>query len=80
MKKSAFTIVELVVIIAILVILASTSLVSYNKYLSGVRDATRISEIASLGSALESYRARKFLPKPDERIDVIASGSHIAWQ
>ena len=76
----AFTLVELIVVITILAILATIWFVSFSGYLAGTRDVNRISQLKSMSDALELYRTRKDLPIPDDKIDVQASGTTIAYQ
>ena len=79
-KKLAFTLVELIVVITILAILATVGFVSFSWYLAWTRDTNRIAQLKSMSDALELYRTKKDLPIPDDKIDVQASGSIIAYQ
>ena len=76
----AFTLVELIVVITILAILATVGFVSFSWYLAWARDTNRIAQLKSMSDALELYRTKKDLPIPDDKVDVQASGSTIAYQ
>ena len=78
--KQAFTLVELIVVITILAILATVGFVSFSGYLAWARDTNRIAQLKSMSDALELYRTKKDLPIPDDKVDVQASGSTIAYQ
>ena len=80
MNKQAFTLVELIVVITILAILATVWFVSFSGYLAWARDTNRIAQLKSMSDALELYRTKKDLPIPDDKVDVQASGSTIAYQ
>ena len=80
MKKQAFTLVELIVVITILAILATVWFVSFSWYLAWARDTNRIAQLKSMSDALELYRTKKDLPIPDDKVDVQANGTTIAYQ
>lgn len=52
---SGFTIVELLVVIAVIGILSAISLVSFSRYQAGSRDTQRSSRVAIIAEALEKY-------------------------
>jgi len=56
MKKSAFTLIELLIVITIVGVITSITFVSLNATRVKSRDAKRISDIRQLQSALEMYR------------------------
>ena len=80
MNKKAFTLVELIVVITILAILATVGFVSFSWYLAWARDTNRIAQLKSMSDALELYRTKKDLPIPDDKVDVQANWSTIAYQ
>lgn len=57
MKKRGFTIVELLIVIVVIAILAAITIVAYNGIQQRARDTQRVSDIASILKALESYKA-----------------------
>lgn len=54
-NQKGFTLIELLVVIAIIGLLASVVLLSLSSARSKGRDAKRVSEVRSMGSALEIY-------------------------
>lgn len=79
-KKSAFTLVELIVVITIVWILSTIGFVSYSNYLTGARDSNRISQMVKITDSMQVYSATKSLPLPDNKIDITASwASNIIW-
>ena len=78
--KQWFTLVELIVVVSILAILSTIGFVSYSGYITWVRDTNRIEQLSSLYNGLELYRTKRDLPIPEDKIDIEASGSLIAYQ
>ena len=72
-KKTAFTLVELIVVITIVGILSTIGFVSYSNYLTGARDSNRISQMVKITDSMQVYSAAKNLPLPDNKIDITAS-------
>jgi len=81
-NKSAFTLVELIVVITIVWILSTVGFVSYSWYLTWARDSNRFSQLTKLSDSLQTYAASKSLPLPDDYIEITASWSEsiIAYQ
>ncbi len=59
MKKNAFTIIELVVVMAILGLLAAAVVVGFGKQQAAGRDAKRKADLSTINTALQSYLADK---------------------
>lgn len=76
----AFTLVELIVVITIVWILSTVWFVSYSGYLTWARDSNRISQLTKLSDSLQVHSASKTLPLPDNKIDITASWTLIAYQ
>jgi prepilin-type N-terminal cleavage/methylation domain-containing protein len=56
MKRSrGFTIVELLVVIAVIGILTTISVVGYNRYQANSRDTQRAAKVTAIAEALEKY-------------------------
>ena len=55
-KQRGFTIVELLIVIVVIAILATTTIVAYNGIQVRARDARRTSDIASILKGLETYK------------------------
>ena len=80
-KKTAFTLVELIVVITILSILATIAFVSFQWYTVTARDSTRVTEIRSINKLLDFYKLENnFYPLPDTSIQLTASGKLIGYQ
>jgi len=56
-QQSGFTIIELIVVIAIIAVLSGIVLLNINQYQTKARDARRISDLDNIRKALEMYRA-----------------------
>ncbi len=56
-KQKGFTLIELLVVISIIVILSAIGIVSYSQVFKNGRDAKRQSDLKTIQSALEQYRA-----------------------
>lgn len=80
-NKKAFTLVELIVIVTILVILSTVAFISYSNYLLWARDSNRLTQLVSIHDGLEVYSVKRELPLPDSniRIQSDATGSVILW-
>lgn len=83
MKKintSAFTFVELIVVLAILTILATIGITAYQSYLESGRDTNRILQLSDVHDGLELLSVKSKLPFPEDMIELTASGSIFAYQ
>ena len=84
MKKKehfiAFTLVELIVAVTILIILSTIWFIWYRSQLSTIRDANRISNLSSISEWLEMYRTKYSLPLPEDNIEIKSNGTLIARQ
>ncbi|MNR16482.1 putative major pilin subunit [compost metagenome] len=58
MKKLGFTIVELIVTVAVIGILASITIVAYNGTQAQARDADRMSDLEGIADAIQLYRLK----------------------
>lgn len=78
-KKQAFTLVELIVVMTILTILWTIGFLSFSDYSSDSRDLVRKTDIANSQKVLDLYylNTNKF-PEPHEWIDVVYSWA-IVW-
>jgi type II secretory pathway pseudopilin PulG len=85
-KYSAFTIVELLVTITILMILWTVSLLWYSSYISWVRDTNRLSQLDNISKALNVYRWNKKLPDVTNWVNIywtwwiLLSQQWYAWE
>ena len=75
-----FTLVELIVVITIVWILSTIGFVSYSSYLTGARDSSRLWQLANLTEAMQVFSTSRKLPLPDNKIDITASGTIVAYQ
>lgn len=78
--KSAFTLVELIVVITIVWVLSAIWFVSYTTYLSSARDTNRTVQLSDLHNGLRLYSVENRLPIPNNSVDISASGSLYAYQ
>jgi prepilin-type N-terminal cleavage/methylation domain-containing protein len=80
-RKSAFTLVELIIVITILAILATIGFMSFQSYTTDARDANRITSLKVLGDGLNIYQIKNTrLPEPDEKITISLSWTTISYQ
>jgi hypothetical protein len=78
---SAFTIVELIVVITILAILATVWFVSFQWYWVSSRDSVRLADMRSIEKWFSIKLTRgEQLPIPDDKIDITASGTLLTYQ
>lgn len=74
--KSAFTLVELIIVITILAILATIGFMSYQSYTADARDWKRLSDLWEIRNGLEVYQIKnQILPYPDNQVTTITSAS-----
>ncbi len=79
-QKKAFTLVELIVVITILAVLSTIWFVSYSWYLAWTRDTNRISQLKAISDWLHLFWTNHNLPNPDDKIDIEANSTLIAYQ
>ncbi len=77
---SAFTFVELIVVITILAFLATIGFISYRKYLASGYDTNRLVQLRDIHDGLERMSVTSKLPFPEDMIQLTASGSLYAYQ
>jgi prepilin-type N-terminal cleavage/methylation domain-containing protein len=78
-KNKAFTLVELIVALTILVILTVIATFSFISYSSSTRDTSRIIEFKNIEHSMYSYVMKTgFYPTPGEPVDVFYSGG-LVW-
>ncbi len=80
MNKKAFTLVELIVVITILSILATIWFIWYSSYLGSSRDTNRVSQLKNISQSLEIYGTKKFLPLPEDSVEIKTWAKIIAYQ
>lgn len=79
--KKAFTLVELVITITILVILSTIAFVSFQSYTKDSRDANRLTSINELTKALElEYSKNGSYPTPETSVNILFSGAMLWTQ
>ena len=78
-NKQAFTLVELIVVITILIILWTIAFISLEWYSKNSRDWVRVADVNSARKSLELFITEKwFYPIPDNPTNIIYSGA-TAW-
>lgn len=78
--RGAFTLVELIVVITILVILSTIGFVSYSKYIVESRDANKLVRIGKVSDILTLQLTKGKLPLPDDYISVYIEDNLYAYQ
>ena len=80
-KEAAFTLVELIVVISILIILGTIAFISMQNYTKTSRDSVRISDMSRMKTWLELFQieAAKY-PDPDGTTSITYSGSTVWTQ
>lgn len=69
--KKAFSLIELIIVITILVILTSISFLNFSDYWSKARDSVRIYDFNLIQKALEIYKVKNWkFPEPDDPISI----------
>lgn len=61
-KQSGFTLIELMVVMAIIAILATAGLSAYTGYIKKARDTTRIADLAAINTIVLASMAADGLP------------------
>lgn len=80
-SKTAFTLVELIVVISILAILGTISFLSYGNFSIDARESKRISNLGKIENQLDIFKTEfSRYPEPDNSIDIYASGSLVGKQ
>jgi len=78
---SAFTLVELIVVITILAILWTIAFTSLQWYSINARDSIRISDLKNLEKWFELIRTKDLkLPIPQNKVDITASSTIVSYQ
>lgn len=80
-SKSAFTLVELIIVITILSILGLVAFLMMSDATVSARDSNRLASIKNIydASQLQAVQQR-MLPLPDQAITLTVSGTDIGWQ
>lgn len=79
-NKSAFSLVELVVVATILVILGGIWTVGFTSYLEWVRDANRITQLWAIYDGLVELSMKGSVPRPDDYLEITTNSGVIAYQ
>lgn len=78
-KRSGFTLVELIVVISILAILGTIAFLSFGGFTNNARDSKRISDISVISNWLWVYNATSMsYPLPDDWIKIF-SWTEVIW-
>ncbi|NVP17614.1 delta-60 repeat domain-containing protein [Candidatus Gracilibacteria bacterium] len=80
MIKKAFTLVELIVVIAVIAIVSSVGIFTFSEYMSEVRDANRITQINNLRDGIALKINSGLLLKPEGAIEVQSNGDKKLFQ
>lgn len=78
--RSAFTFVELIVVLTIVAILATIWFTVYESYLSSGRDTNRVVQLKDIHGWLTVYSTKSRLPLPDAMVTVESGWSVLTYQ
>ncbi|MEF2175473.1 MAG: prepilin-type N-terminal cleavage/methylation domain-containing protein [Candidatus Absconditabacteria bacterium] len=77
----SFTLIELIIVIAIIAVLGATTFLLLTQWMSKGRDAQRISDLTTIKSALDiAITKNDELPLPDEAKELLYTGTKILYQ
>lgn len=80
-NKSAFTLVELIVVITILAILGTIAFISLQWFSADARDSSRISDVNNIKKSLEFFNLATWIyPFPDNAENVTYSWTVVVWK
>jgi type IV pilus assembly protein PilA len=77
-KQSGFTLIELMVVMAIIAILATAGLSAYTGYLKNARDSARIVIAKQIGIKVEQLSTITGAPTP-EQLEAFLNAEGFAW-
>ncbi|MCP4522898.1 MAG: hypothetical protein GY828_01630, partial [Candidatus Gracilibacteria bacterium] len=81
-KKSAFTLVELIIGVFIIVILGFIGATSYLQKVDTLRDSARVATVGEIYGAMDVYKLKENLPLggQDKMIEIYSSGTLVGYQ
>ncbi len=79
-RNTAFTFVELIVVLVIIAILSTIGFTMYESYLSVWRDTARVTQLWWIHQSLNIYSTTSKLPYPTQKIDIQVNGNVFAYQ
>ena len=81
MNKKAFTLLELIVVIAIIGFLSMVWIMTFMQWFTKSRDASRVAAMQNMSMALETSLARETeLPEPDNAIEIKSGSQTLFYQ
>ena len=76
-KQSGFTLIELMVVMAIIAILVTAGLSAYTGYIKKARDTRRIADTKAIENiVLSSMTSSGLAPEPDKIQDIISAANN----
>lgn len=81
LNKKAFTLVELIIVISILIILTTISIVSYDKTLTDARNSARTTDMSNMKVSLKNHKLKNgSYPKPGSSFVVTNQWENMVYQ
>ena len=80
-QKKAFTLLEILIVVAILGIMMAGAIITFNKWFVKSRDAVRKADINAISNAIETYKLEyNRYPAPDSYLQVTDWSGNNLWQ
>ncbi|MEF2176123.1 MAG: fibrinogen-like YCDxxxxGGGW domain-containing protein [Candidatus Absconditabacteria bacterium] len=76
----SFTLIELIIVIAIIVVLGASAFLMLSQWMSKSRDSRKISDLSRIDTAINiSFTSKDKLPTPDNKSDITFGGAKV-WE
>ncbi|MEF2175421.1 MAG: prepilin-type N-terminal cleavage/methylation domain-containing protein, partial [Candidatus Absconditabacteria bacterium] len=76
----SFTLIELIIVIAIIAVLGASAFLMLSQWMSKSRDSRKISDLSRIDTAINiSITSKDKLPTPDNKSDITFGGAKV-WE